>query len=203
MTEPADDRQLARIQAGAVPPELRHPDAIPGQVLDDGLDRIPFLGRDFRMAENIGLMPLLKFSDAAEIRVDDPRALSAMYALLRDCIYPGKPACGECAACDPEPCGECEGCTEPPGGEVHCYLADRVDETQCADYDAGDWSAFERHAMDTRADADQLFDFLNIALEKITGRPTKPPARSSNGQRRSSGGSKGTSSGRRGRGSKR
>ncbi len=198
MTDPKADREMAAIQGRTadLQPEI-------AGVITSDRPSLGFKGKDFRIADNIGLMPLLKFADASEIAVQDARAMSAMYALLRDCIYPGEPACGECGVCAPPPCGECEGCTDPPGGEIRCYQAGDIDETRCPSYDAGDWSAFEHHAIDTRADADELFDFLNETLELITGRPTKPPATSSNGHRSSSRGSTGNSSGRRGKASRR
>jgi hypothetical protein len=205
MTQPAADRELARIQGRAIPGELAH-DGIIQATVEDPFDRITLRERTFRVAEEIGFMPLLKFSNAAEINLGDPRAMSAMYAVLRDCIHPGHPACGECEICVPPPCGKCEGCTGPvlDGEQPRCYLENQEpDTTLCKTYDAGDWAAFENHAIDTRATAEELFDVINETFEVISGRPTKPPGASSNGQRRSSGGSKGTSSGRRAKGSRR
>lgn len=205
MTEPATDRALARIQSTPIPSDLTH-DGVIQATVEDPWDRVTLRDKTFRVAEEIGFMPLLKFSNAAEINLGDPRAMSAMYAVLRDCIYPGTPACGECGICVPPPCGKCEGCLAPmpEGEEPRCYLegAD-VDTTLCKAYDAGDWAAFEQHAIDTRAGADELFDVINETFEVISGRPTKPPGRSSGGQRRTSGASTGTSSKRRGGGRKR
>lgn len=175
MTEPAigpgDDQELAAIQghvAGV-------PEHAPGGLIE-------FMGRKFRVADKIGLMPLLKFSDAAELNTEDPRALSAMYAMLRDSIYAGSPACG-----DAETCKACEA----------------GDETSCPAYDKGDWLDFERHAIDTKAEAEDLLDVVTKVIELVMGRPTEPPARSSAGRRSIAGGSTGRSSNRRGGGSRR
>jgi hypothetical protein len=205
MTQPAADRALARIQSASIPGDLAH-DGIIQATVEDPFDRVTLRDRTFRVAEEIGFMPLLKFSNAAEINLGDPRAMSAMYAVLRDCIYPGTPACGECEICVPPPCGKCEGCAAPTpeGEEPRCYLEGaEVDTTRCKAYDAGDWPAFEQHAIDTRAGADELFDVINETFEVISGRPTQPPGRSSGGQRRTSGASTGTSSKRRAKGSRR
>jgi hypothetical protein len=105
--------------------------------------------------------------------------MAAMYAMIRDCLHPGTPACGTCATCK------------------------AGDEDDCAAYDPGDWAAFERHAIDTRADADDLLDVITRTLELLAGRPTGPSSPSSGGRRTISAGSTARSSARRGRGSRR
>lgn len=174
------DQELAQIQgtaAGLVPVTAVD---VTGQNGDGkpAHQTVEFLGRHFRIAEKIGLMPLLKFSAFADVATNDPRALGAMYAMLRDCIYPGHPGCGECADCK------------------------NGSEMACSEYDRGDWAAFEDHAMATRADADQLLDVVSKVMELMTGRPTRQPGSSSAGPRRISGGSTGSSSARRGKGSR-
>jgi hypothetical protein len=204
MTSPAGDRALARVQAGTIPGELAADGVIEATVADP-FDRVTLLGEQFRVAEEIGFMPLLKFSNAAEVNLEDPRAMSAMYAVLRDCIYPGSPACGECEICDPPPCGKCAGCTAPmpEGEEGECLENRSPDTTLCKLYDKGDWAAFETHAIDSRAQADDLFDVINATFQVISGRPTKPRGASSRGPARTRGGSTGNSSRRRGKGSRR
>jgi hypothetical protein len=205
---PGTDRELARIQGAAAkvvpgttetvtPISNGNGKAKPAQVVE-------FMGRQFRVADKIGLMPLLKFSAFADVSTSDPRALGAMYAMLRDCIHPGSPGCGKCEVCDPEPCGECTGCEQREDGDdsMRCYR-NTPNERACPQFDAGDWLAFEDHAMATRADADDLFDVISEVMELISGRPTKPPGSSSPGQRRTSGGSTGSSSARRGKASRR
>jgi hypothetical protein len=173
---PAADRELATIQGAAAK-------LIPGTAADvtangngNGkqapVQTVEFMDRRFRVADRIGLMPLLKFSAFADVATNDPRALGAMYAMLRDCIHPGHPGCGECEDCK------------------------NGSERACPEFDAGDWAAFEDHAMATRAEAEELFDVITKVMELIAGRPTKPSGSSSPGPRRTSGGSTGTSSAR-------
>lgn len=51
-------------------------------------DKVEFLGREFTVAEKVGLMPLLRFAKAAKAGVDsaDMDGMAAMYDLLRQCI---------------------------------------------------------------------------------------------------------------------
>lgn len=181
----AVDRELARIQgagAGTEPlPDPREEITAPvvaGTVVDNKRT-VEFMGRRFRIADKIGVMPLLKFSMYADVAITDMRGLAAMYAMLRDCIHPGSPGCGECESCKAD------------------------DEASCAQYDPGDWRAFEDRAMETRADADDVFKVITDVTEMIAGYPTEPPSGSSAGRRGISGGSTARSSGRRAKASKR
>jgi hypothetical protein len=152
---PDPDAELAAIQgvvAGVAPPE---PDAGAVSGTAVAARTITLNGKKFRIADKVGLMPLLKFSAFSDMTTSDSRALGAMYAMLRDCIH------------------------------------------------ADDWRAFEDHATDSKADAEELLDVISTAIELISGRPTEPPAASSAGRRSISGGSTGSSSSRRGRGSRR
>jgi hypothetical protein len=127
---------------------------------------ITLKGREFRVADKVGLMPLLKFSHAANLRANDDRAYSAMYAMLRDVIYEGD-----------EPCGRCAGCKSAAGDPV---------TRDCETADQGDWSKFEDWATVSKADEDELFDVVTQAVKIITARPTELPAGSSDGSRRTS-----------------
>ena len=96
------DTQLAEIQAitADVEPAITKeavPGAVPGTV--ENIRSVELKGKSFRIADKIGAMPLLRFSTFANMNIQDPRALSAMYTLLRDVIYQGEPACGECETC--------------------------------------------------------------------------------------------------------
>ena len=202
------DGELARIQ-GAVAGVEQPPPAAEVVVADAIVtsDRtVEFMGKRFRIAEKIGLMPLLKFSAFADVNVQDPRALGALYAMLRDCIHPGRPGCGECEVCAPERCGECRNCQMVAGGEdedgLPCTVY-RPDRAGCKDYDPGDWRAFEDHACESKADADDLMDVVTKTIELVAGRPTPQPSRSSPGRPGSRAGSTARSSGRRARGSRR
>lgn len=181
------DAELARMQ-GAVagvavlppPPADQGEPAGPvsGEIVTDHRT-VEFMGRRFRIADRIGLMPLLKFATYADVATDDPKALAAMYQMLRDCIYPGVPGCGECEDCE------------------------AGNDRACTDYERGDWQAFEDHAIETKAEADDLVAVISKVIELIAGRPTKQPSPSSPGQRGISAGSTARSSGRRAKGSKR
>ena len=210
------DAELARLQAretarAAAEAESAEPGAgakvITGQVVDDSRT-VEFLGRRFRVADKIGVMPLLKFAQYADVSITDLRGLAAMYAMLRDCIHPGSPGCGECKSCAPPRCRECRNCKLVAEAEnksedgLDCQ-ENPPDMTRCSQYDPGDWKAFEDHAMETRADADDLFQVITDVTELIAGRPTRQLSGSSRGQRAISGGSTGRSSGRRAKGSRR
>ena len=172
---PSEDRELAVVQARAAAAEGA--DVAEGVVTDSG--KVELVGRKFRIAEKIGLMPLLKFASASDMSTEDPRALSAVYSMLKDCIYEGRPGCGSCEHCK-------------AGNEASCKV-----------YDKGDWADFEQHAIDTKADADELLTVVNQVLEVISGRPTEPPAGSSSGRRATRRVSTGNSSAGRGRASRR
>ncbi len=176
-SQPSADRELAVIQARAAQAEGAK--VAEGTVIDDSGDKVELLGKKFRIAEKVGLMPLLKFASASDMSTDDPRALSAVYSMLKDCIFEGTPGCGECE---------------------HCTAGN---ESSCKSYDKGDWGEFELHAMDTKADADELLSVITQVMEIISGRPTKQPGTSSAGQRTTRRGSTGNSSGTRGKASKR
>lgn len=54
------------------------------------LRKVPFMGREFRIANEVGLLPLMEFAYHANSGMDtsDMGALAAMYEMLRDCIHP-------------------------------------------------------------------------------------------------------------------
>lgn len=177
------DRELAAVQAQAARKAAREAGASeegqPKSGMVSSWSRVTLLGKEFRVAERIGLMPLLKFASSADVDTTDPRALAAMYALLRDCIYEGTPGCGECEQCEAD------------------------DERGCKSYDRGDWPAFEEHAMITKADAEDLLDVVSRVLEIVSGRPQPPRSGSSAGPRQTQRASTGRSSGKAGRASRR
>jgi len=203
------DAELAGIQAtssGMEPVPAAKVELVTGQVVTS--DRtIEFMGKRFRVADKIGLMPLLKFSAFADVAVQDPRALGALYAMLRDCIHPGHPECGKCEDCRGERCGECGSCQMAEAGEgsdedLPC-VRNRPDPTACKDWDPGDWRAFEDHACETKADADQLMEVVTKVIEIVAGRPTGQPSPSSAGRQSTRDASMARSSARGRRASKR
>lgn len=112
-------------------------------------DRVEFAGEWFRISGRVGLMPLMKFANAADDDIDtsDMRALSALYDLLRDCIYGG---------------------TETGDDPAVAKLG-----PDDKGYDAGDWRKFERHATRVRAQADDLLAVVRQVIEILTARPTR------------------------------
>lgn len=150
----ADERAAIELQHAA-DPELSGEIISPTRV-------VTLAGEDFRVADKVGLMPLLKFSYAANLRSDDERAYAAMYEILRDVILE-----------DEDPCGKCAGCkaagADPTAGD-------------CAVADEGDWERFQKHAVDSKADADELLDVVSQAIKVISARPTESPSVSSNGR---------------------
>lgn len=176
------DQELARIQGEAAqvpqPPPAAEVEIAEGTVVTSART-VEFMGERFRIAGKIGLMPLLKFSAHADMSTSDPGALAAMYSMLKDCIECGKPGCGKCPACE------------------------AGDERDCAESDPGDWKRFEQHAIDTKADADELLDVITRVIELISGRPTEQPSTSSPGRQSIRDGSMARSSARGRRGSRR
>lgn len=57
-------------------------------VVVGGGDKVTFMGEAYRVAERIGMMPLLRFATVAKAgaQSDDMEGYAAMYALIRDCI---------------------------------------------------------------------------------------------------------------------
>ncbi len=154
----ADERAAIELQQ-ATDPELSGEVISPARV-------ITLAGEDFRVAEKVGLMPLLKFSHAANLRTDDERAYAAMYEILRDVILEAE-----------DPCGACDGC-KAAGRDAKAR--------DCAVADQGDWDRFSDHAVACKADADELMDVVAQAIKVIAARPTGSPSSSSGGRRSTS-----------------
>lgn len=153
----ADERAAIALQQ-ATDPELSGEIISPARV-------ITLAGESFRVAEKVGLMPLLKFSHAADLSTNDARAYSAMYEILRDVILEAE-----------EPCGQCPG----------CKLLDKPTARDCTVADEGDWDKFQDHAVACKADADELMDVVEQAIKLIAARPTESPSSSSTGRRTTS-----------------
>src|SRR5215472_4975204 len=76
------DRELAQIQAAASAAQQEEA-AVEGTVAEPPAtgNYVEYAGKKFRVAEKLNTLALLKFSAASEMSLDDPRAMSAMYAL--------------------------------------------------------------------------------------------------------------------------
>jgi hypothetical protein len=176
-----EDDVRADIEISATQLQASSDRELSGEVITP--DRVVTLaGQDFRVAEKVGLMPLLKFSHAANLRSDDSRAYVAMYEILRDVIIEAE-----------DPCGNCEGC------KTAGALATARD---CAFADEGDWERFQDHAVACKAEADELFEVVEQAIKVIAARPTESPSSSPDGSRSTSRKSTGGSSARRAAASK-
>ncbi|SRR6266851_5973125 len=114
------DSQVSALQAGI--------EGVPVNV-----ESVFFMGKHYRIADKVGLMPLLKFahSAASGLTEDSMEGMVAMYAMIRDAIHPD------------------------------------------------DWEKFERHAIDSRAEGEDLMAVVETVLEAVTARPTTLPSGSS------------------------
>src|SRR6266702_784427 len=75
----SDDRELAVIQGRAAEADGAELAVTEGIIADDERT-VELMGRRFRIADKIGIMPILKYSSAADMSTEDPRALAAIYA---------------------------------------------------------------------------------------------------------------------------
>lgn len=86
-TDPKTDRELAKVQRATVDPEALAVEEVEGKVVGQKkYDMVELKGEKFRIAEEIGAMPMLKWAAASELSTDDPKALGAIYAMLKDCV---------------------------------------------------------------------------------------------------------------------
>lgn len=82
------------VEVNEVPPdEAAEAEARALQGLSEGVPvdgRVTVLGHSYKVAEKVGLMPLLKFAHAADQGIDsqDIEGLNAIYEMLNDCIHP-------------------------------------------------------------------------------------------------------------------
>lgn len=145
--------------------------AVEGVEVVDDPRKVEFLGQYFLMAEKIGLMPLLKFAHASSRGLDsgDMEGLAAMYAMIYDCIDQTVP-------------------TER-----------RIDPTDGVEKDmpvgSSEYQRFERHALEQKADADDLMKLVQTVIERLSARPSRPPGDSPAGRLPTSQNSKAISSG--------
>ena len=144
-------------------------------------ETVSLAGRHFRVADKVGLMPLLKFSHAAGKSTNDSSSFVALYQILQDIIRGPDATCGTCKGC-------LEAENEPTA-------------LDCLKADPGDWEEFVDWAIECKADSEELLDVVSEAFVIITARPTTQPSDSSRTSRRTSRKSTGGSSARPGGGS--
>lgn len=144
-----------------------------GVVELDDTNSIEFLGKRFGLADNIGLMPLLKFAHAAKagLTSDDMEGLTAMYLLIRSCLDRS-----QAQAVD----GDGKPVFDDTGAPVWAGPSQ--------------WDLFEAHAIETNADGEDLSAFINQAVTVVSARPRKRRGDSSASSPRTSPNSKESSS---------
>lgn len=143
--------------------------AAEGVVLEDG-DYLEFYGEKFRLADKVGLAPMIRFGMAANrgLDSDDMEGLAAMYSLIRSVIH------------------------RPPLVDDHGQQ--QVDENGRKLRDETRWNYFLEIAEDELAGGDDIMAFVNKAMEVMAARPTKPRELSSGGSRTTSASSRAASS---------
>lgn len=150
---PDDEPTMQTVQAAAE-----------GVVLDG--DYIEFFGEKFRLAERVGLMPMLAFANASKKGLDseDMEGLAAMYSLIRSVIH-----------------------RPPLYDEAGQRQRDASGKTL---YDESEWDRFCSLAEDELAEAEDVMGVVNQAMEIMSARPRKPRGTSSVSSRPTSGSSK-------------
>lgn len=125
-----------------------------GVVVED-FDTIEFFGEKFRLADRVGMMPLLAFGNAAKsgLDSDDFEGMAAMYRLIRSVIH------------------------RPPLIDEHGQR--RVDENGKALRDESEWNRFQALAEDELAEGEDIMAFVNQAMEVMSARPRSRPGISS------------------------
>lgn len=143
--------------------------AAQGVVIDDG-DYLTFFDEKFRLADRVGIMPMLAFGMASKqgLDSDDMEGLAALYSLIRSVIH------------------------RPP------LLDDEGARVRDANGKAlrneAEWDRFQALAEDEQAEGEDLMEFVNKAMEVMSARPRKPRAVSSATSRTTSGNSRAGSS---------
>lgn len=146
---------------------------VEGAVELDESNSVEFLGERFRLAERVGLMPMLAFASASKKGLDssDMEGLAAMYAMIRDCLDQTR-----VQAVD----GDGQPVFEPDGSPR---------------YDGpSEWMRFEQHCYAEQAEAEELMEFISNAMSVVSARPRKRREISSGGSPQTSPKSKGASS---------
>lgn len=104
---PAKDRAIARVQLaqagedalsentkeviqGSLVEEdgtLDGGDVVDGEAVEKKYDTVTLNDKKFRVREKVGSMAMFKWAAAADMDSEDPRALAAIYAMLKSVIY--------------------------------------------------------------------------------------------------------------------
>lgn len=134
--------------------------AVEGAVELDDTNSIEFLGKRFRLAERVGLMPMLAFAAASKKGLDSDslEGLAAMYALIRDCLDQTR--------------------VQAVNDEDELIF----EEDGSPRWDGpSQWQQFEAHCYEEQADGDELMEFIGKAMSVVSARPRKRRETSSGG----------------------
>ena len=85
-----EDRELAALQLSQVEDDALTDATVEGKVVGKNKKKYDYvsLGEEkFRLREKIGALAMFKWSAASELSSEDPRALAAIYALLKSLIH--------------------------------------------------------------------------------------------------------------------
>lgn len=103
-TSPKTDRELAKVQLASADSNALNDKVVTGEVVDDDsgktYDYVELAGKKFRVREKIGALAMLKWAAASELDTDDPRALGAIYAMIKSVILKADWADFEATALD-------------------------------------------------------------------------------------------------------
>lgn len=136
----------------------------------ENVDFLEFMGSKFRLADRIGVMPLIAFANASKrgLDSDDMEGLAAMYSLIRSVVH------------------------RPALYDEHGQR--QVDENGKPLRDESEWLRFSSLADDEQAEGEDIMDFVSRAMAVVAARPRKPRGTSSGSLRRTSEKSKAVSS---------
>lgn len=119
---------------------------------------VEFKGETYRIAEKVGLAPLIRFGKLAKVGADsaDVGALAVMYDVLEQCFD----TVPYCAAC---------------GSQDTAALATADADTKCCDERRVVQNEFDRFmdvATAARWDHEEILDVVGAVMEELSKRPT-------------------------------
>lgn len=134
-----------------------------------GGNTIEWMGETYRVADKVGHAAYLRFGWHASHGADleDMEGMGVAWDMIRDVFIIRHP-CGKCDACQ--------------------------NREACPSENLGDWPRFEADAYRKKADTPEIMEAITLAMEIITGRPTRRPSDSSGGPSPTSTNSTGSSS---------
>lgn len=137
------------------PAHTTHRQQAAAEGIVDQFDYVEFFGEKFKLAERVGMMPLIAFGNAAKqgLDSDDFEGMAAMYRLIRSVIH--RPAL-----------------IDNHGQRV-------VDESGRTVRDETEWNRFQELAEDELAEGEDIMGFVNKAMEVMSARPSRRPGISS------------------------